>query len=462
MKKAAIVLAMVMGSVLMAQPAVADDAATAEPAVVVAEAPAEAKAPDPPPEPPTPEPLAPEPPTSEDVTSDDSQAPDNNAKKAEEPEGAEAAAKPEAAAAAGQVVVCKFTGTPPGTLTEIIIVNANALGKDWDGLFPADFNDAQASFALRYAEDGEEADDISLAECGGTPPFDQCPLIPDNQPEGTICDVIVDDEDQVVVCKFTGTPPGTFHEVIIVNESALGQDWDGLFPADFNDAHGSFAIRYAAEGEQAGDVDEAACLPDPFDQCPLIPGDQAEGTDCDVIITDDEDQVVVCKFTGAPPGTFHHIIIVNESALGQDWDGLFPADFNDAHGSYAIRYAKDGEQAGDVNEAECDEPGGLDPEDQGLDPEEDRLLPDTGGSSLDLLLMAVAMTAAGSLLLMRRSPAAAEAAPVRMSAHSLTLPPMAEMVRTREAWGAVQPVRLMTVRERVVTTLRPMFSRRRN
>ncbi len=141
---------------------------------------------------------------------------------------------------------------------------------------------------------------------------------------------------------------------------------------------------------------------------------------------------------------------------------MFPAEFPDAQDSFAIRYAQEDEQAGDVDEAECEEPGGLDPGDGGNDPEEERLLPDTGGSSLELLLMAVAMMAAGSLLLMRRSPAAAEATSARVSAHSRTLPPMAEMVRTREAWGSPEPVSLMTVRESDGTALRPMFRRRRN
>ena len=116
MKKAALVLAMVMGLGALAQPAVADDAATAEPAVVAAEAPAEAKAPDPPPaesEPP-PAPPAPESPATEEA------AQDNVAKKAEEPASDAAAAKPVVSGCRRrQGRGRKFTGTPPGTLTRL-------------------------------------------------------------------------------------------------------------------------------------------------------------------------------------------------------------------------------------------------------------------------------------------------------------------------------------------------------
>jgi hypothetical protein len=69
------------------------------------------------------------------------------------------------------------------------------------------------------------------------------------------------DEKRVVVCKFTGTPPGTAHHIIIVDESSL-KNTPYVAPPDgdsWTDAHGqttegSIALRYAAPGEQAKDV----------------------------------------------------------------------------------------------------------------------------------------------------------------------------------------------------------------
>ncbi|MEO6605310.1 MAG: LPXTG cell wall anchor domain-containing protein, partial [Aeromicrobium sp.] len=57
----------------------------------------------------------------------------------------------------------------------------------------------------------------------------------------------------------------------------------------------------------------------------------------------------------------------------------------------------------------CVTPGGTDPEDEvdaGTEPEDDAVLPDTGGSPLWMVFLAGAMMAAGSILLMRRQPAA--------------------------------------------------------
>jgi hypothetical protein len=68
------------------------------------------------------------------------------------------------------------------------------------------------------------------------------------------------DDKKVVVCKYTGTPPGTPSHIIVVSTSALGQDWDGVtFPWAFGDAQDSIAIRYAVGNEQPGDEELANC-----------------------------------------------------------------------------------------------------------------------------------------------------------------------------------------------------------
>lgn len=68
---------------------------------------------------------------------------------------------------------------------------------------------------------------------------------------------------KVVVCKYVRKPgvAEVFSHIIVVNENALlGKGFAGVFPFAFSDAHfNSVAVRYAARGEQAKDVDETTC-----------------------------------------------------------------------------------------------------------------------------------------------------------------------------------------------------------
>ncbi|MGN6576178.1 MAG: hypothetical protein ACTHKG_10845 [Nocardioides sp.] len=74
-----------------------------------------------------------------------------------------------------RVVVCKYVSIPESNeyLHHVIIVNVNSLkndAPDWDGsTFPVEFADAHGgSKAIRFATAGEQANDVSLAECGVT------------------------------------------------------------------------------------------------------------------------------------------------------------------------------------------------------------------------------------------------------------------------------------------------------
>jgi hypothetical protein len=69
-----------------------------------------------------------------------------------------------------KIVVCKYVGTPGGTLDHIIVVDAP---KDFDGTFPSPFGDAQDSIAIRFAAEGEQAHDVDVAEC----PIDEPPAL---------------------------------------------------------------------------------------------------------------------------------------------------------------------------------------------------------------------------------------------------------------------------------------------
>lgn len=92
----------------------------------------------------------------------------------------------------GKVVVCKYSHTPEtGELAQtIIIVSANALeGDGFEGEFPFFFSDQHnSSIAIRYAEVGEQPNELELGECPPFPGVDECPELPGDQEEGFQCE----------------------------------------------------------------------------------------------------------------------------------------------------------------------------------------------------------------------------------------------------------------------------------
>lgn len=90
---------------------------------------------------------------------------------------------------------------------------------------------------------------------------------------------------RVVVCKYVRKPgvAEIYSHIIVVNENALlGKGFAGTFPFAFSDAHfNSVAVRYAARGEQASEISEAACPAGtpPGEEPPgeEPPGEQPEG-----------------------------------------------------------------------------------------------------------------------------------------------------------------------------------------
>ena len=96
------------------------------------------------------------------------------------------------------------------------------------------------------------------------------------------------------------------------------------------------------------------CPPDPGPDCEQDP--TAEG--CPPV--DNGKKIVVCKYTGTPPGGLSHIIVVSENTLnnvldaeGNPFSGLFPFEWTDAQGqaggSIAIRFAVGNEQPTDLS-----------------------------------------------------------------------------------------------------------------
>lgn len=100
---------------------------------------------------------------------------------------------PASAVPAGHVVVCKYVSTPgPNEVaSHIILPSPESIAGDFDpeAGFPQQWTDAQfTSIAIRFTEDGEQSNDLSiLAECPILNPTDECPDLDGDQPEGFQC-----------------------------------------------------------------------------------------------------------------------------------------------------------------------------------------------------------------------------------------------------------------------------------
>ncbi len=104
-----------------------------------------------------------------------------------------------------KIVVCKYTGTPPGGLSHIIVVSENTLnnvedeeGNPFTGEFPFEWTDAQGqaggSIAIGYDGTG-----LTLSDCPGEEEPEVCPdgpnagqEIPQGQTQEEFCDEEVD------------------------------------------------------------------------------------------------------------------------------------------------------------------------------------------------------------------------------------------------------------------------------
>ncbi len=94
-------------------------------------------------------------------------------------------------ASAKKVVVCKYVTKPSGVFHHIIIVSEATITKlGFNGTFPFSWTDAHGqtgsgSKAVRYATPGEKAKDVSVAECGSTPPGPTPTTTPTKTPKPT-------------------------------------------------------------------------------------------------------------------------------------------------------------------------------------------------------------------------------------------------------------------------------------
>lgn len=102
----------------------------------------------------------------------------------------------------GQVVVCKYSHTPvTGEVAQtIVIVSANSLeGEGFVGSFPFRFSDEHvSSIAIRFAEVGENSNELEIGECPLFPGPDECPDLPGDQPVGFPCEPLTETETRDV------------------------------------------------------------------------------------------------------------------------------------------------------------------------------------------------------------------------------------------------------------------------
>ncbi|WP_161605469.1 LPXTG cell wall anchor domain-containing protein [Pimelobacter simplex] len=404
---------MVLASTAFAAPALADDVDSDPGTPAVSETPAPAPDPKPAPEPkPAPKP-DPKPTSEPDQGGSGSSSDDKPAGKPDKPTGATSTDDAEPATPAApveapktptkkaasvatpsagtlfsaaaaedepnekKVVVCKYVSTPPGVLHHIVIPSVNSL-PGFPGTFPWAFADAQISVAIRYANVGEQAHDVSLSECPTqiakpvVPVTDECG--PGNAvygeiPVGNYTAVRNPDGSITLTADagylfFGGTKTVTLPVPVETNTAACPEpaeiappDLDVIDECGPGNAHYEpvpASDDYTSVVNQDGSVTLTAVAPATF------PGGAATYTypvptetntaACPV----NEKKVVVCKYVSTPGGVLDHIIIVSVNTLKDFPDpAVFPWQFPDAQDSVAIRYALDGEQAHDVSDVEC-------------------------------------------------------------------------------------------------------------
>jgi len=245
--------------------------------------------------------------------------------------------------------------------------------------------------------------------------------------------VITDDEKKVVVCKFTGPPPGVFDHIIIVNESALGEGFEGDFPYPFGDAQDSIAIRYAKDGEQAKDVPIAECLPE------VEPTEiTAEAPIADPATCDEDGSLVL-------PET-DHVTYTTEPVFDGPGKYTITASVTDEEFVLTGKTVFKVTVGGKLPTADCVTPA-----------KEDDLLPDTGGVPLWILLLAGPMTAAGLIILMRREPVSHASTSGRMPSYSLILPPVKKPAGITRVHATTEHLGFMKAVSQVVAAIGSFF-----
>ncbi|KAA1400103.1 hypothetical protein [Aeromicrobium ginsengisoli] len=248
---------------------------------------------------------------------------------------------------------------------------------------------------------------------------------------------VITDGKKVVVCKYVGAPPGTPDHIIVVNESALGDGFQGVFPYAFGDAQDSIAIRYAVGNEQPGDEELV--------NCPTFPTEiTAEAPIADPATCDEDGSLVL-------PET-DHVTYTTEPVFDGPGDYTITASVTDEEFVLTGQTVFEVTVGGKLPTADC-----VTPDDDTEPAKEDDLLPDTGGLPLWILLLAGPMTAAGLIILMRREPVSHASSSGRMPSYSLILPPVKKPARITRAHATTEHIGFMKAVSQVVAAIGSFF-----
>lgn len=251
------------------------------------------------------------------------------------------------------------------------------------------------------------------------------------------CPIIVNpDPKKVWVCKYVGEPgvdevfKGGKNPIEVSVNSLPGNPVNPQVGDDFSDAQERSHVIALSPADPEPTADD--CLP------AIVPTEvTAEAPIADPATCEEDGSLVLPQTVGvvylvlpdfAGPGDYIVTATVLNAAFELVGQAIFPVSVG-----------------GKLPAADCILPA--DSEVDAAEAEATELLPDTGGSSLTLLLVAVSMVAAGFMVLMRRSPVTS----VGSAAYSLVLPSKDEMVSAKKAHDSAQPLRIMTTRESIVS-----------
>lgn len=215
---------------------------------------------------------------------------------------------------ADRVVVCKYVSQPVAgeVASHVVITDSHSL-PNFDGTFPAYFSDAQnSSIAVRYAEPGEKAKDLTVA--------DECPLYP-----GGTEDVVVG-----IAAPYAAEPSCEVDGALVIPEQEPGvevtQDPVGTGP-------GTYDITFAtADGYvfEAGAVTEYNIVVEEViptqstDSSALCYEEPDDGDDGDDGETDDDQVAGVEKTAKKPKAAPKAAAAVEVEVLGVEAEAPTP------------------------------------------------------------------------------------------------------------------------------------------
>ncbi len=277
-----------------------------------------------------------------------------------------------------KVVVCKYVSTPGGYSHHVIVPSVNSL-KDWtpaDGFPNWAFADAQNSVVLRFLNADEKPGQVPDSVCPTLMPRPKATLVDPCGPSNAKWSVPLSEFYTVTTnpdgsVKITANPGYWFAPLSVPPTTviSLGVPTESNVPCTdktpiaapeprLDDPCGPnnatwlpplATADYTITGpDQQGNY--TATVTNPNTVFPNGLGTIVVATKPDPADSGDActKKVVVCKNVSTPPGFSHHIVIVSVNAT--DYNGTFPTDFDDAHGSIVVGWADKGDNPADYSD----------------------------------------------------------------------------------------------------------------